>query len=144
MEGESKSIERGDRYTIGNVGDNARVMQGKFQNWIEAVNSIPNGETLKQQFKDLLEDISNDKTLNEGEQSISIKKTEEIVKSLANAQNSPIEFEVALTEGKNWFSRKASWAWNKLVDILKSETAQKTIGTITESGVKGVIQGLIG
>jgi NAD-specific glutamate dehydrogenase len=134
----------GESYTMGNVGNNARVMQGKYQNWVEAVNNLPDGNALRQQFQELLEEISNDKTQNEAEKSISKNKTEEIAKSLANAQNSPQELEIALTDGRNWFSRKASWVWNKLSDILKSETAQKTIGTITESGVKGAIQGLLG
>jgi hypothetical protein len=133
----------GESYVIGDVGNNARVMQGKNQNWIEVVNTLPGGDSLKRQFEELLEEISNDKTQSEIDRSLSKSKTEEIAKGLGNVQSSPRQLETALTDGRNWFSTKATWAWNKITNILKSETAQKTIGTITESATKGAIKSLI-
>jgi hypothetical protein len=134
----------GDYYTMGNVGSNARIQQGRQQTWTETLNAIPNGDTLREQFEKIIEGISQDNTLDEAEKSISQEKTESIANSLANVQSSPNDLHKALVDGNNWFNSKANWVWGKLSNTLKSEAAQKTIGTITESGVKGAIQALIG
>jgi len=134
----------GDYYTMGDVGPNARVQQGRQQTWTETLNAIPNSDTLKEQFEKIIEEISQDNTLDEDEKSISQEKTEAIVKGLANVQSSPKDLHRALMDGNNWFSNKANWIWDKLSTTLKSDTAQKTIGTITESGVRGAILALIG
>ena len=141
--GESQLPEAKESYTIGDIGANTRVQQGKNQTWIEAANTIDESNTLKQQFEKILEEISQDNSLDEVEKCISKEKTEAISKGLENAQNSPKDLQYALIDSKSWFSSKASGVWNKLNDILKSDAAQKTIGTIAESGVKGAIQALI-
>lgn len=143
MGGESKSNNDRESYTIGDVGANARIQQGKNLTWTEAVSTLPDN-TLKQQFEKLFEKILQDPTLNEDDRYLSIKKTEAIVKGLTNAPNSPKDLHHALIDGKNWFTNKASWVWSELSDVLRSDAAQKTIGTITESAVKGAIQAFIG
>ena len=146
MAAENKLPEAKESFqsTTGDIGANARVQIGKNQTWIDAVNTLPESNTLKQQFEEILEEISQDNTLDEDEKSISKEKTEAIAKGLADVQNSPKDLHRALIDGKNWFSNKASGIWNKLSSILKSDAAQKTIGTITESAVKGSIQAFIG
>jgi hypothetical protein len=64
------------RPATGGIGANARVQIGKNQTWIEAVNTLPESNALKQQFEEILEEISQDNTLNEDEKSISKEKTE--------------------------------------------------------------------
>ena len=39
----------------------------------------------------------------------------------------------ALIDAKSWFGGAASWVGNALGDILKSEAARKTLGTVTEA-----------
>jgi len=134
----------GDNYSIKDIGPNARIQQGKQQNWTEILNTIPNSNTLEKQFKQIISEISKDKMLNRAEKSISLMKTESIAKALANAQRSPEDLHYALIDGNNWFSNKANWVWKKLIAILESEAAQKTIGTITESGIRGAIKTFIG
>jgi hypothetical protein len=45
----------------------------------------------------------------------------------------------ALLDAKLWFGSAASWVGKALGDILKSEAAQKTIGTVTEATTKAAI-----
>jgi hypothetical protein len=49
----------------------------------------------------------------------------------------------ALLDAKVWFGGVASWVGNALGDILKSEAAQKTIGTVTEATTKAAIESFV-
>jgi hypothetical protein len=141
---EKRSASGGKSYHIGDVGPNARIQQGENLTWIEAAKAIPDNEILIPQFRSLFEHISKDANLDEDTRSISTKKTEAVVKGLADAQESPRDLHYALIDAKNWFSNKATWVWGELSNILSSDAVQKTIGTITESGVRGAIKALIG
>ncbi len=139
-----ESVIPGKSYNIGNVGQDARVQQGEHLTWIDAAGLIPNSNTLLQQFKNLFEQISTDNSLDDVTRSISLKKTEAVVKGLSHAQASPTDLHNALVDAKSWFSDKSSGIWNQLNNILRSDTAQKTIGTITENSIMGAITGIIG
>ena len=140
---ESKSTA-GKSYTMGDVGPNAKVQQGENLRWVEAASTIPDSNSLIQQFKKLIEQISHDPKIDDDTRDISVKKTEAVAENLANAQKSPKDLYQALLDGKSWFSHKAVWVWDELSKIMQSDTAQKTIGTITENTIKGAIQGLTG
>ena len=76
---------------------------------------------------------------------ISLKKIQAVAEGLGKVQKSDgRSLKHALLDAKSWFSNKAGWAWDELSKILNSETAQRTIGTITESGIKGAIKGVSG
>ena len=49
----------------------------------------------------------------------------------------------ALLDAKSWFGSAASWVGNALGDILKSEAAQKTIGTVTEASTRATIDSFL-
>lgn len=141
---ESKSVEAGKSYKMGNVGPYSKVQQGENL-WIETVSAIPDSNALVQQFKNLIEQISKDNTLDDDTRDVSVKKVEAVAEGLAKAQKSDGRgLKKALLDAKSWFAGNAGWVWTKLDDILKSEAAQKTIWTITESTVRGSINGLTG
>ena len=50
-------------YQIGNIGAGARVAQGENISWVEAVASLPDGESLTRQFDALLKRIASDGSL---------------------------------------------------------------------------------
>jgi hypothetical protein len=57
------------------------------------------------------------------------------------------QFDALLEPGvhaKSWFSGAASWVGDALGDILKSEAAQKTLGTVTEAATKSAIASFMG
>jgi hypothetical protein len=49
----------------------------------------------------------------------------------------------ALLDAKSWFGSTASWLDNALGDILKSEAAQKTLGTVTEAATKTAVASFV-
>jgi hypothetical protein len=126
-------------YRIGDVGAGARVAQGENISWVEGVSGLPDGESLKRQFDQLLERITKDASLDEDARAIAQKKTEAVAEGLAKAQNEPGTLRLALLDAKSWFGNTASWVGNALGDILKSPAAQKTIGTVTEATTKAAI-----
>src|SRR5712691_3249560 len=128
---------------MGNSSEGVVVQQGENLNWIEAAGAIPDSNDLVQQFKTFFERISADRRLDEDTRSISLQKTEAVVKGLARAEASPKYLHHALLDAKSWFSDNTSDIWNQLNNILRGEVAHKTIGTITESNVKGAIKGLL-
>ena len=60
------------------------------------------------------------------------------------AQASPGVLRRALLDAKSWFSGAASWVGHAVGDILKSEAAQKTLGTVTEAATKAAIASFMG
>jgi len=66
-----------------------------------------------------------------------------VAEGLAEAQKSPDKLRIALRDAKSWFANTASWVGRALGDILKSEAAQKTIGTVTEAATKAAIASFV-
>lgn len=134
----------GKSYSIGNIGPGARVAQGENITWTEGFPGNPQGEELKRQFTDLLERIDNAPDLDEDERALVKEKTEAVADGLANAQHEPRRLRRALLDAKGFLTSSAHAVWDGLNQILTSEAAQKTIGTITEAGTKAAIQSLLG
>jgi hypothetical protein len=104
----------------------------------------PQGEALKRQFTDLLARIDNAPDLDEDDRALAKEKTEAVADGLANAQREPGRLRRALRDAKGFLTSSAHWVWDGLNQILTSEAAQKTIGTITEAGTKAAIQSFLG
>jgi len=134
----------GRSYQIGDVGAGARIAQGEKISWVEGVSGLPDGEALKQQFDALLERIAKDSSLDEDTRELARAKTEAIAEGLVVAQASPGVLRRALLDAKSWFSGAASWVGHAVGDILKSEAAQKTLGTVTEAATKAAIASFMG
>ena len=130
-------------YQIGDVSAGARVAQGENISWVEGVAGLPGGESLAQQFKALLERIAQDESLDEDTRALAQDKTKAVAEGLAKAQESPGLLRRALLDAKSWFGSAASWVGGALGDILKSEAAQKTIGTVTEATTKAAIDSFV-
>jgi hypothetical protein len=130
-------------YHVGNVGAGARVVQGENINWVEGFVGLPGGESLTQQFAALLERIAKDASLDEDTRALAQDKTKAVAEGLAKTQESPGMLRRALIDAKSWFGTTASWVGNALGNILKSEAAQKTIGTVTEAATKAAITSFV-
>lgn len=133
----------GRSYVIGNVGAGARVAQGENISWVEGVAGLPDGESLARQFETLLKRIEKDQSLDEDTKALAQDKTKAIAEGLAKAQESPGVLRRALLDARSWFGGTASWVGGALGDILKSEAAQKTIGTITEATTKAAVDAFL-
>jgi hypothetical protein len=130
-------------YQIGNVGAGARVAQGENISWVEEVAALPGGASLTQQFDALLKRIAEDASLDEDTRALVEDKTKAVAEGLAKAQESPGTLRRALLDAKSWFGSTLSWVGDALADILKSEAAQKTIGTLTETATKAAIDSFV-
>ena len=133
----------GRSYQMGDVGAGARVAQGENISWTEGLAGLPNGDSLTQQFNALLERIAKDASLDEDTRALAPDKTKAIAEGLAKAPESPGMLRRALLDAKSWFGSAASWVGNALGDILKSEAAQKTIGTVTEAATTAAIASFV-
>jgi hypothetical protein len=132
-----QTVERS--YQMGNVGAGARVAQGANIWWVEGVARLPDGDSLARQFADLLEQIAHDESLDEDVRALALEKTKAVAEGLAKARESPSLLRRATLDAKSWFGSTATWVGSALSDILKSEAAQKTIGTVTEGATKAAI-----
>jgi hypothetical protein len=130
-------------YQMGDVGAGARVAQGEHISWIEGIAGLPDGKSLTQQFDALLERIAQDGSLDEDTRALAQDKTKAVAEGLAKVEESPGILRRALLDAKSWFGSTASWVGNALGDILKSEAAQKTVGTITEATTKAAIEAFV-
>jgi hypothetical protein len=126
-------------YEMGNVGAGARVAQGENISWVEGAASLPGGESLIRQFDALLKRIAEDTSLDEDTRALAQEKTKAIAEGIANVHESPTALRRALLDAKSWFGATASWVGGALGDILKSEAAKKTLGTVTEAATKTAI-----
>jgi hypothetical protein len=126
-------------YHIGDVGAGARVAQGEHISWQEGVAALPAGESLAQQFNALLKRIEQDTSLDEDTRALAQNKTKAVAEGLSESQKSPSKLRLALLDAKAFFGSSLSWAGKALGDILKSEAAQKTIGTVTEAATRAAI-----
>ena len=133
----------GHSYQMGDVGAGARVAQGEQISWLEGIAGLPGGESLAQQFAALFERIVYDGSLDEGTRALALEKTKAVAEGLAKVEESPGILRSALLDAKSWFGSTASWVGTSLGDILKSEAAQKTIGTVTEATTKGAIDSFV-
>jgi hypothetical protein len=133
----------GRSYQMGNVGAGARVAQGEHISWAEGVAGLPGGESLTQQFAALLERIAKDASLDEDTRALAQDKITAVAEGLAKVQESPGVLRRALLDAKSWFGSTASWVGNALGDILKSDAAQKTVGTVTEAATKAAIASFV-
>ena len=133
----------GRSYQMGNVGTSARVAQGENISWVEGVASLPDGVSLARQFHTLLKRIAEDQSLDEDTRTLAQDKTKAVAEGVANAQRTPSKLRVALIDAKSWFSNTALWVAGGIGDILKSEAAQKTLGTVTEATTKAAIESFI-
>jgi hypothetical protein len=131
-------------YHIGDVGAGARVAQGENISWVEGVSGLQDGAALKRQFDQLLERIARDTSLDADSREIAQEKTKAVAEGLAKAKDSPGALRKALIDAKAFFGGAASWVGKALGDILKSEAAQKTLGTVTEAATKAAIESFIG
>src|SRR5438309_5921106 len=130
-------------YQMGNVGAGARVAQGENISWVEAVASLPGGESLTRQFDALLTRIAEDASLDEDTRALAQDKTKAVAEGIAKAQESPSTLRRALLDAKSLFGMTASWVGGALGNILKSEPAQKTLGTVTEAATRAAIASFI-
>jgi len=130
-------------YQMGDVGPGARVAQGENISWVEGVAGLPDGESLTKQFDALLKRIAEDGSLDEDTRVLAENKTKAVAEGLAKAKESPGMLRRALIDAKSWFGSTASWVGSELGDILKSEAAQKTIGTVTEAATKAAIASFV-
>ena len=129
----------GRSYHIGDVGAGARVAQGENISWVEGITSLPDGDSLTRQFAALLDKIAADTSLDEDTRELAQDKTKAVAEGLAKVQEQPGALRRALLDAKSWFGSAASWVGGALGDILKSEAAQKTLGTVTEAATKAAI-----
>jgi hypothetical protein len=142
MADEPKSAA-GRSYKIGDVGAGARVAQGENISWVEGIAGLPDGEALKRQLELLLKQIGEDASLDEDTRVLAQDKTRAIAEGLAKAQEAPDKLRLALRDAKSWFGSEASWVGTSLGNILKSEAAQETIGTVTEASSKAAIDSFL-
>jgi hypothetical protein len=140
---EEPKSSAGNIYQVGDVGSGARVAVGHHISWVEGVAGLPDGEELAQQFAALLNRIADDTSLGEDDRALAQQKTKAVAEGLAEAQKSPDKLRIALRDAKSWFANTASWVGRALGDILKSEAAQKTIGTVTEAATKAAIASFV-
>jgi hypothetical protein len=126
-------------YHMGDVGAGARVAQGENISWVEGISSLPEGDSLARQFAALLERIAADTSLDEDTRELAQDKTKAVAEGLAKAQEQPGALRRALLDAKSRFAGSASWIGHALGDIIKSEAAQKTLGTVTEAATKAPI-----
>ncbi|HXA70387.1 MAG TPA: hypothetical protein VNW24_08065 [Stellaceae bacterium] len=143
MPDEPKKPSAERSYEMGNVGAGARVAQGENISWVERVASLPGGESLTRQFDALLKRIDEDKSLDEDTRSLAQDKTKAVAEGIAKVQESPGSLRRALLDAKSWFGITASWVGSELGNILKSEAAQKTLGTVTEATTKAAIASFV-
>ncbi|MGF6508514.1 hypothetical protein [Paraburkholderia sp. 32] len=130
-------------YHIGDVGAGARVAQGENISWVEGLAGLPEGDTLTKQFAALLGQIDKDTSFDEDTRALAKDKTAAVAEGLAKAQESPGVLRRALMDARSWFGSTASWVGNAIGDILKSEAAQKTIGTVSEAATKAAIDSFV-
>ena len=142
MPDEPKSSS-GRSYVMGNLGAGASAIQGDNNILLHGLDNLPDGAALSQQFNALLERIAKDDSLDEDTRTLAQDKTKAIAEGLAKASQSPGVLRRALVDAKSWFGGTASWIGGALGDILKSEAAQKTIGTVTEAATKAAITSFV-
>jgi len=134
----------GKHYVIHEVGPGARVVQGDHNTLIEAVQGLPGGAELQRQLEDLLARIASAPELDADSRELAGEKTRAVATALGNATESPDGLRRALRDARVFLTSTAAWTWEGLRQVLESDAAQKTIGSIAEASTRAAIQGLIG
>jgi hypothetical protein len=130
-------------YHMGDVGAGARVAQGQNISWVEGVESLPDGKSLTQQFKALLDRIARDPSLDEDTRALAHDKTRAVAEGLVKAQEDPAPLRRALLDAKSWFGDTATWVNKALSDILRSEPGQKALGAVAEGVTKAAVDSFL-
>ena len=73
---------------------------------------------------------------------LATEKTVAVAEGLLAAAEEPGQLKKALLDAKGFLSASASWAWDALAKVMKSEAVQTTLATITEASVQGAIKGI--
>jgi hypothetical protein len=142
----AEDVERtaGKQYVIHDVGPGGKVIQGDHNTLIEAVQGIPGGQEVQRQLEELLARIANAPDLDEDSRELAGEKTRAVAVALGKASESPEGLRRALRDAQVFLTSAAGWAWDGLRQVLESDAAQKTIGSIAEASTRAAIQGLIG
>jgi hypothetical protein len=141
MSSESKDAPSGSKiYNMSNIGPNTTAIQGEHIHVMNALKALPEGDTLAQQFDTLLKQLANALNLDEDTRKLATAKTQAVAQGLAEANIEPSKLRLALRDAQLTLGNTAKWAYDGLVNILKSEVAQKTIGTISEASTRAAIE----
>ena len=126
-------------YHIGDVGAGAQVAQGSHitQTMLQA-GVAP--DELRAAFQSVFQAIDDADDLDDDEKEIAREAAQDVVQATERAQEDPSALKRALTKARRLLGN----AWGRLAEAMKSETVQKTIGTITEATVQAGIKSLIG
>jgi hypothetical protein len=141
---ESGSANANKRYSMGDVGTGARVVQGDNNAWSEGLRLQPGGGQLTRELADLLDGIKADATLDPDDRELAIEKTQAVANALPEAAESPDVLRKALRDAKHFFSSTAQWLWERLRKVLTSEPAHELLKTITDATARAAIESLLG
>ncbi len=132
-------------YRMGDVGPGARVQQGEHLTMIEnALAPLPDAEILTKRFEALVGRLSQEFGQDDDSRELAVTKTRVVAELLGQAANEPGKLRRALIDAKHYFLSTAGWAWEELASIIKSDAAQKTIGTIAEATARAAIMHVAG
>ena len=134
----------GKHYVIHDVGARGKVIQGDHNTMIESVQGIAGGTELQRQLEELLARIASAPDLDGDSRELASEQTRAVAEALGKASESPEGLRRALRDARVFLRSSVGWAWEGLVQVLESDTAQKTIGSIAEASTRAAIQGLIG
>jgi hypothetical protein len=141
---ESEPSTGGKSYTIGDVGAGARVLQGDSNLWIERVGTLPGGAQVARELASLIGELKSDGTLSSDDQELAVEKTQAVADALPDAARSPDRLRKALRDAGQFLGSTATWAWQRLREILVSDAGQAVLGTIADATAKAAISGLLG
>ena len=122
------------------VGAGARVAQGENITWTEGVDTDLTARDLERRFQVLLDQVDSATDLDEDQRALAREKTIAVAAGLADAHEDPARLRRALVDMKVFVGSTAAWLRDALADVLRSEAAQKTIGTVTEAGTRAAVK----
>lgn len=128
----------GHSFQMGDVGAGATVQQGWNQT-MTVLRGAPGGDDLARRFEALTKRINEHPGLDAETKQAALETTQAVAEGLAQAQKKPSMLRSALNDAKATLGAAVGWVLEALRDILKSDAAQQTIGTITEATTKAAI-----
>lgn len=140
----SDSTGAAKNYSMGNVGDGARIVQGDNNTWSEGLRIQPGGAQLARELAVLLDGIKADTSLDPDDRELAVDKAQAVADALPKAAESPDILRKALRDAKQFFGSTARWFWDRLQAVLASEPGRQVLGTITDVAARSAIQGLLG
>lgn len=126
------------------VGAGARVALGEHITWTEGVATDPAARDLERRFQALLDKIDTATDLDEDQRALAREKTIAVAVGLAEAPEDPSRLRRALVDMRTFAASTAAWLRDALADVLESDAAQKTIGTVTEAGTQAAVKAFLG